>query len=71
MQEVEKVIGAMAAAGTKIVLVTHNLGQARRMGDEVLFLHQGRIAERASAEVFFKHPQSNEAKRFLEGELPW
>jgi tungstate transport system ATP-binding protein len=71
MQEVEKVIGAMAAAGTKIVLVTHNLGQARRMGDEVLFLHQGRIAERASAEVFFKHPQSNEANRFLEGELPW
>ena len=69
--EVENVILAMVAAGTKIVLVTHNFGQARRMGDEILFLHQGRIAERASAQTFFKHPQSVEATRFLEGELPW
>jgi tungstate transport system ATP-binding protein len=69
--EVENVILAMVAAGTKIVLVTHNFGQARRMGDEILFLHQGRIAERASAQTFFKHPQSVEAARFLEGELPW
>jgi tungstate transport system ATP-binding protein len=69
--EVENVILAMVAAGTKIVLVTHNFGQARRMGDEILFLHLGRIAERASAQTFFKHPQSVEAARFLEGELPW
>jgi tungstate transport system ATP-binding protein len=69
--EVENVILAMVAAGTKIVLVTHNFGQARRMGDEILFLHQGRIAERASAQTFFKHPQSVAAARFLEGELPW
>ncbi len=69
--EVENVILAMVAAGTKIVLVTHNFGQARRMGDEILFMHQGRIAERASAQTFFRHPQSVEAKRFLEGELPW
>jgi tungstate transport system ATP-binding protein len=61
----------MVAAGTKIVLVTHNFGQARRMGDEILFLHQGKIAERASAQTFFKHPRSVEAARFLEGELPW
>ena len=70
-QEVERVIAAMVAAGTKIVLVTHNLGQARRLGDEILFLHQGRLAERASAEMFFRHPRSDEARLFLEGELPW
>ncbi|MEP6996351.1 MAG: ATP-binding cassette domain-containing protein [Betaproteobacteria bacterium] len=70
-QEVEKVIGAMVAAGTKIVLVTHNLGQARRLGDEILFLHQGRLVERAPAERFFRQPASAEAKQFLEGELPW
>ena len=70
-QELEKVILAMASAGTKIVLVTHNLGQARRLGDEILFLHQGKLAERASAELFFKHPQSVEARQFLEGVLPW
>ncbi len=69
--EIEKVILAMASADTKIVLVTHNLGQARRMGDEILFLHQGKIAERASAELFFKHPRSVEARQFLEGVLPW
>jgi tungstate transport system ATP-binding protein len=61
----------MHAAGTKIVMVTHNLGQARRLGDEILFLHQGRLLERASSDRFFKQPASPEAAQFLEGELPW
>jgi tungstate transport system ATP-binding protein len=69
--EIERVIGAMHAAGTKIVMVTHNLGQARRIGDEILFLHQGRLVERALADRFFKRPASPEAAQFLEGELPW
>ena len=69
--EIESVIGAMHAAGTKIVMVTHNLGQARRLGDEILLLHQGRLVERAPADRFFKHPESPEAAQFLEGELPW
>ena len=61
----------MHVAGTKIVLVTHNLGQARRLGDEILFVHQGRLLERAPADRFFRHPASAEAAQFLEGELPW
>jgi tungstate transport system ATP-binding protein len=69
--EIEKVIGSMHAAGTKIVMVTHNLGQARRMGDEILFLHQGHLVEHSPADRFFKHPESPEAAQFLEGELPW
>ncbi len=69
--EIEKAIAAMHAGGTKIVLVTHNLGQARRLGDEILFLHHGQIAERAPAHRFFKQPASREAAQFLEGELPW
>ncbi len=69
--EIERVIAAMHAAGTKIVMVTHNLGQARRLGDEVVFLYQGRVAERTSTEAFFRRPQSAEAAQFLEGELPW
>jgi tungstate transport system ATP-binding protein len=69
--EIERVIGAMHAADTKIVMVTHNLGQARRIGDEILFLHQGRLVERAPADRFFKRPASPEAAQFLEGELPW
>ncbi len=70
-QEIEKVIAALHAAGTKIVMVTHNLGQAHRLGDEILFLHQGRLLERTPADRFFKNPASPEAAQFLEGELPW
>jgi tungstate transport system ATP-binding protein len=69
--EIERIIGALHAAGTKIVLVTHNLGQAHRLGDEILFLHQGKLVERAPADQFLKHPASPEAASFLEGELPW
>jgi tungstate transport system ATP-binding protein len=69
--EIESIIGAMHASGTKIVMVTHNLGQARRMADEILFLHQGRLVERAPTDRFLKHPASPEAASFLEGELPW
>jgi tungstate transport system ATP-binding protein len=61
----------MHASGTKIVMVTHNLGQARRMGDEVLFLYQGRLLERTAADRFFRQPASAEAAQFLQGELPW
>ncbi len=70
-REIEAVIQAFDAAGTKIVMSTHNLGQARRLGDEVLYLHQGRVLERAPAERFFKAPASAEAGAFLKGELPW
>jgi len=69
--EIERVISLMHAAVTKIVMVTHNLGQARRLADEILFLHRGRLLERTSVDVFFKRPASVEAAQFLEGELPW
>lgn len=69
--EIERIIAAMHAAGTKIVMVTHNLGQAHRLGEEILFLHQGRVLERAPAGRFFRQPMSAEAAQFLEGELPW
>jgi tungstate transport system ATP-binding protein len=69
--EIERVIEAMHEAGTKIVMITHNLGQAHRLADEILFIYQGRVLERAPADQFFKQPQSAEAARFLEGELPW
>ena len=70
-REIEAVIRAFDAAGTKIVMATHNLGQARRLGDEVLFIHQGRLVERAPVERFFREPGSAEAAAFIKGELPW
>jgi len=70
-REIETIIKAFDAAGTKIVMSTHSLGQARRLGDEVIFLHQGRVAERAPMEKFFPLPASPEAAAFVKGELPW
>lgn len=70
-REIETVIKAFDASGTKIVMVTHNLGQARRLGDEVLFVHQGRVAEVTPVDSFFSQPASAEASAFVKGENPW
>jgi tungstate transport system ATP-binding protein len=70
-REIETVIKAFDASGTKIVMVTHNLGQARRLGDEVLFVHQGRVAELTPIDTFFSKPASAEAAAFIKGETPW
>jgi tungstate transport system ATP-binding protein len=69
--EVERIILAIRDAGTKIVMSTHNLGQARRLGDEILFLNQGRVVERAPVDRFFDQPAAAEAAAFIKGELPW
>jgi tungstate transport system ATP-binding protein len=52
-------------------MTTHNLGQARRLGDEILFVNAGRLAERAPVERFFAQPSTAEAASFIKGELPW
>ena len=70
-REIEAVIKAFDVAGTKIVMSTHSLGQARRLGDEVIYLHQGRVLERAPIDRFFPQPASPEAAAFVKGELPW
>jgi tungstate transport system ATP-binding protein len=70
-REVEAIVQAIHEAGTKIVMSTHNLGQARRIADEILFLHAGRLVERAPVERFFAQPDSAEASAFIKGEVPW
>jgi tungstate transport system ATP-binding protein len=65
---VEAVIEAIQAGGTKIIMSTHNLAQARRLGDEILFLAHGRLVERAAAEQFFNAPATAEADAFIRGE---
>ncbi|MBX9699627.1 MAG: AAA family ATPase, partial [Acetobacteraceae bacterium] len=68
---VEEIVMRIAGAGTKIVMTTHDLGQARRLAGEVLFLHQGRLLEQAPAERFFAAPDTPEAAAFLTGDLLW
>ena len=68
---IEDVIAAMAREGTKIIMTTHDLGQARRLADEVMFLHRGRLLEHAEAARFFAGPENELAGAFLRGELLW
>jgi tungstate transport system ATP-binding protein len=68
-REVENMINAIHEAGTKIVMTTHDLGQARRLADDIIFMHQGRLIERAGAEEFFERPRTPHAEAFLSGEL--
>lgn len=68
-REVERIIREIAAAGTKIVMTTHNLGQARRIAEEVIFLDGGRVLEQTPVAVFFRQPQTLAARDFIRDEL--
>ena len=70
-REVETIVDRIRESGTKIVMTTHNLGQARRLGDEILFISAGRITEHSPVERFFEQPSTAEAAAFVKGELPW
>ena len=68
---IEEIIQEAAEQGSKIVMTTHDLNQARRLADEVLFLHRGRLKEQAAAADFFAGPRNDLAQAFLRGELLW
>lgn len=68
---VEDLIDRIHRGGTKIIMTTHDLGQARRLADEILFLYHGRLIETVSAQQFFAGPATAEARAFLKGELTW
>ncbi len=66
---IETIVNEARAAGTRIVFVTHDMGQARRMADDVVFLHRGRVAEHSPAADFFSGPQSQAAQDYLNGRI--
>jgi tungstate transport system ATP-binding protein len=68
-KSVEDIVRAVAATGVKIVMATHDVGQARRLAGDVVFLARGRLVERAAAVSFFSGPATPEAAAFLRGEL--
>ena len=68
---IEEVVSAMHRAGTTIIMTTHDLGQARRLADRVLFLNHGRLVEDTPAASFFTAPTSPDAAAFMRGELLW
>lgn len=68
---IEEMLESFSAEGITIVLTTHNLGQARRLAEDVAFLHRGRLIEQGPADTFFAGPKTPEARAYLAGDLIW
>lgn len=68
-QKIEHMIAQLKQKDIAIIMTTHDIAQARRLGDEILFLHRGRICEHAPATQFFTRCQNAQARAFLEGTL--
>jgi len=66
---IEDIVRAISARGIKVVMATHDLGEAKRLAGDIVLLHRGRIIESGPAERFFAAPATDDAKRFLAGEL--
>jgi tungstate transport system ATP-binding protein len=66
---VEDIVSAVASSGVKIVMATHDLGQARRLAGDVVFLARGRVVEHTPADRFFTGSMTPEATAFLRGDL--
>jgi tungstate transport system ATP-binding protein len=66
---VEDIIRAVSQRNIKVVMATHDLGEARRLAGEIVMLHRGRVVETGAAVSFFDAPQTAEARAFLAGEL--
>lgn len=68
-RDVESLIGAIHEAGTKVIMTSHNIGQVRRLADEVIFLTAGQIVETGTTIDFLSAPRSEQARAYLAGEL--
>jgi tungstate transport system ATP-binding protein len=66
---IEEIVAAIRGSGTKVIMTTHDLGQARRLADDVVFLHRGRVVEHTPAAIFFDRPATEKAAAYLRGEL--
>ncbi|HWK97940.1 MAG TPA: ATP-binding cassette domain-containing protein [Pseudolabrys sp.] len=66
---IEDIIRAVAERGVKVVMSTHDLGQARRLGGDVMLMHRGRVIEHGPAADFFAQPKTEQARTFIAGEL--
>jgi tungstate transport system ATP-binding protein len=66
---IEDIVQAVSSQGVKVVMATHDLGEARRIAGDIVLLHRGAVVESGAAETFFAQPATEEARRFLAGEL--
>jgi len=68
-REIEEILQEAHASGTRIVMSTHDIGQARRLASDVLFMLKGRLHEHGPAQAFFASPETPEAAAFLNGDI--
>lgn len=68
-REIEEILLLAAAGGTRLIMSTHNMGQAQRLADEVIFVLHGRIHEFSPAQQFFAGPKTPQAQAFLNGDI--
>jgi tungstate transport system ATP-binding protein len=68
-REIEQLLQQARGRGMRLILSTHDMGQARRLADEVIFLLHGRIGEQSDAAAFFEKPDSPQARAFLRGDI--
>jgi tungstate transport system ATP-binding protein len=66
---IEDIVRDVSARGVKVVMATHDLGEAKRLAGEIVLLHRGRVVETGPVHDFFAHPRTQEARTFIAGEL--
>lgn len=67
--KIEEIVQEAHSAGTKIIFVTHDPGQAGRLADDIVFVHRGRVHEHGPADMFLSRPETPEARDFLQGRI--
>ena len=68
-QDIERLLLDVRATGTRIIMATHDMGQARRLADTGLFLRAGMVHESNQANAFFDSPKTPELAAFLKGDI--
>lgn len=66
---IEDLIKEAESKGTKIILVTHDIGQANRLAEEIIFLNQGQVSEQGQAQNMIENPKSKPAQQYFSGEI--
>lgn len=67
--QIENVLLDARKKGQKIILITHDIAQAKRLADDIIFLHHGQLCEYSPADEFFTRPMSEQAKAYLDGQI--
>jgi len=68
-REIEALLQETAATGTRLVMSTHDMGQARRLARDLVFMLHGKVHDVSDAEVAFTRPQTKELAAFLRGDI--